>query len=230
MALGRAGSKIEFPGDRDPVSGYRSVPVRGRGRGVVVVHESAGLGEFAKDVCDRLAREGFVALAPDLYHGRSAEDPATAAQLMDELDVARAAGDLDASVMALLNSVAVEGARVGAVGFCMGGQLALLAGTRNRRVGAVVDFYGVHPGVSLDLEGLEAPVLGIFAEEDETVPSEVVERLQADLEAAGKRAVFRVEAGVRHAFMNDSRPDVHDAVAAAAGWDAMLAFLRVELS
>jgi carboxymethylenebutenolidase len=229
VALGRGGSKIDFPGDGDPVPGYRSVPVRGRGRGVVVVHEAAGLLDFVKDVCDRLAREGFVALAPDLYRGRRAEDPATAARLMGELDVSRAAGDLDASVTALLNSDAVEGSRVGAVGFCMGGQLALLVGTRNRRVGAVVDFYGVHPGVTLDLEGLDAPVLGIFAEEDETVSSEVVERLRADLEAEGKRAAFRVEAGVRHAFMNDSRPDVYDAVAAAAGWDAMLAFLRTEL-
>jgi carboxymethylenebutenolidase len=229
VALGRTGSKIDLPSDRGPIPGYRSLPVRGRGRGVVVVHEGAGLGEFAKDVCDRLAREGFVALAPDLYRGRRAEDSATAARRMDELDVARAAEDLDASVMALLGSDAVEGARVGAVGFSMGGQLALLAGTRNRRVGAVVDFYGFHPGVALDLEGLDAPVLGIFAEKDESVPSGAVERLQADLETAGKRAVFRVEAGVRHAFMNDSRPDLHDPVAAAAGWDAMLAFLRMEL-
>ncbi|MDH3212240.1 MAG: dienelactone hydrolase family protein [Myxococcales bacterium] len=230
MPLGRAGREIEFPGDGDPVPGYRSAPAPGRGRGVVVVHEGAGLVDFAKDVCDRLAREGFVALAPDLYRGRRAADPAAARRLVESLDIACAAGDLDASVTALLNSDAVEGSRVGVVGFCMGGHLALLAGTRNRRIGAVVDFYGVDPGVSLDLSGLAAPVLGIFAEDDAYVPPAAVKRLQSDLEAAGTRAVFRVEPGVGHAFMNDSRPDVYDGIAAAAGWDAMLAFLRAELS
>jgi carboxymethylenebutenolidase len=229
MALGRAGRAVEIPGEGDSLPGYRSVPASGRGRGVLVVHEGAGLLTFAKDVCDRLAREGFVALAPDLYRGRRTVDPVEAGRLIAELDLDRAARDLDAGVASLLNSDAVEGPKVGVVGFCMGGQLALLAGTRNRRVGAVVDCYGVHPGVSLELAGLEAPVLGIFAENDAFAPPDAARRLEADLAAAGKRGVFRVEPGVGHAFMNDSRPDVFDAVAADAAWSAVLAFLRAEL-
>ena len=80
-----------------------------------------------------------------------------------------------------------------------------------------------------DLSSLEAPVLGIFAENDEFIPAEAVDKLKADLEAAGTRALFRAESGVAHAFMNDSRPDVHDAAAAAACFEATLSFLNAEL-
>ena len=131
---------------------------------------------------------------------------------------------------ALLNHHAVEGGRVGTVGFCMGGHLALLAGCRNARVGAVVDFYGALPGVDLELDGLEAPVLAIFAGQDESISAEQVAELRQRLEAAGKKVSFRIRPGVGHAFMNDSRPDRHDATAAAEAWDRMLAFLRAELS
>jgi carboxymethylenebutenolidase len=196
---------------------------------VLVVHEAGGLLDFARDVCDRLAREGFVALAPDLYGGRTGDDPKAAARLMMELDLARAGSLLDAAVAELLNAECVEGARVGAVGFCMGGRLALLAATRNRRVGAAVSFYGAHPGVALDLSELGAPVLAIFAERDEYLPADAAAELESALESAGVVATVRTHPGVRHGFMNDSRPDLFDAVAAAEGWNAMLALLRAEL-
>jgi carboxymethylenebutenolidase len=196
---------------------------------VLVLHEAGGLLDFARDVCDRLAREGFVALAPDLHAGRSDADPEAAARLMMDLDAARAGCVLDAAVAELLNAECVEGARVGAVGFCMGGWLALLAAARNRRVGAAVSFYAAHPGVALELSQLEAPVLVISAERDEQLPAEAAAELESALGAAGKLAAVRVQPGVRRGFMNDSRPDVFDAVAAAEGWDTMLAFLRAEL-
>jgi carboxymethylenebutenolidase len=111
----------------------------------------------------------------------------------------------------------------------MGGQLALYAATRNPRIGAVVDFYGIHPRVSLDLAGLQAPVLGIFAEDDAAVPPEAARKLESDLRSAGKRATVLVISGVGHAFMNDTRPDVYDAAAAGRAWGETLAFLRAEL-
>lgn len=196
---------------------------------MLVLHEAGGLLDFARDACDRLARDGFVALAPDLYGGRTGDDPETATRLMMELDVARAGAVLDAAVAELLNAECVEGPRVGAVGFCMGGRLALFAATRNRRLGAVVSFYGAHPRVALDLSELAAPVLAFFAERDEQLPAEAVAELESALEAAGAVATVRTHPGVRHGFMNDSRPDVFDAVAAVEGWNAMLAFLRAEL-
>jgi carboxymethylenebutenolidase len=148
---------------------------------------------------------------------------------MMDLEIPRAARDLDAAVAALLNHDAVDGAKVGAVGFCMGGQLALFAATRNRRIGAVGDFYGIHPNVSLDPSGLEAAVLGIFAERDSYVAPDTVRKLESDLTAAGKRVHFSIYPGVDHAFFNDTRPDAYDAVAAARAWSELLAFLRAEL-
>ena len=99
----------------------------------------------------------------------------------------------------------------------------------NPRIRAVVDCYGVHPKVSLDYSGLEAAVLGVFAENDAFVPAETARRLEQDLQAAGVRARVKVYLGVEHAFMNDSRPDVYDAPSADMAWNDLLAFLRAEL-
>jgi carboxymethylenebutenolidase len=111
----------------------------------------------------------------------------------------------------------------------MGGQLALAAAASNRRIAAAADFYGVHPNVSLDFSQCGAAVLAVFAEHDEFIPPAAVEQLAARLEAAGVRASVRTVAGVGHAFMNESRPDVYAAAAAADAWDTLLAFLRAEL-
>ena len=229
MSEARAGRDIEFASDGEKARGYLALPASGRGPGVIVIQEWWGLVDQIRDVCDRLAREGFVALAPDLYRGESTSDPDAAGRLMMNLEIPRAARDLDGAVHALLGHDALEGSRVGTLGFCMGGQLALFAATRNRRIGAVVDFYGIHPNVTLDLSGLEAAVLGIFAERDAFVPPEAARKLEADLRSAGKRATFEIVPGVDHAFMNDRRADVYDARAAARAWADALAFLRAEL-
>jgi len=227
---GRVGREIRFASDGDEVGGYLVVPSGGLGPAVLVIQEWWGLVDHIRDVCDRFAREGFVALAPDLYRGERTTDPDVAGRLMMGLEIPRAARDLDAAATALLGEEATTGARVGAVGFCMGGQLALFAATRNRRIGAVVDFYGIHPNVALDLSGLDAAVLGIFAERDEFVPPDAARKLEADLRAAGKRARFEIYPGVGHAFANDARPDAYDARAAARAWAETLAFLRAELA
>jgi carboxymethylenebutenolidase len=224
------GKEIEFESGGDRVRAYLAIPDGGRGPGVLVIQEWWGLVDHIRDVCDRFAREGFVALAPDLYRGDSTGDPDEAGRLMMDLEIPRAAADLDGATAALLGEDAVDGARVGAVGFCMGGQLALYAATRNPRIGAVVDFYGVHPNVTLDLSGLEAPVLGVFAEKDAFVPPAAARKLESDLEGAGKRADFHVFDDVDHAFFNDTRPDVYDAEAAAKAWTLTLNFLRAELA
>lgn len=225
-----AGQEIELSSNGESTRGYLAVPASGRGPGVIVIQEWWGLVPHIRHVCDRLAREGFVALAPDLYRGEVGEDPDAAGRLMMDLEIPRAAHDLEGAVAALLDHHATHGARVGAVGFCMGGQLALYAATQNPRIGAVADFYGVHPNVTLDLSGLEAAVLGVFAEHDDFISAETVSALEADLRAAGARSVVEVVPGVQHAFMNDSRPDVFDAVAAERGWDMLLSFLRAELA
>ncbi len=224
-AEGRLGSDVEL----GAAGGYLGVPAAGRGPGVVVIQEWWGLVDHVRDVCERLAREGFVALAPDLYRGEVTTDPGEAQRLMMDLDMPRAEGDLEQAIEALLNHDAVEGARVGCIGFCMGGQLALHAATRNRRIGAVVDCYGIHPNVTLDLSEMNAPVLGVFAENDDFVTAEAVRKLEAELASAGVRTHFQTYIGVDHAFLNDSRPDVYDAATAREAWSDILAFLRAEL-
>jgi len=225
----RAGQDLRFGSGPGALAGYLAEPASGHGPGVLVLQEWWGLVDAIRDVCDRFARAGFVALAPDLYHGARTSDPGEAGRLMMDLDLPRAARDLEHAAEALLGRSSVTHPRVGCVGFCMGGQLALYAATRTPRIGAVVDFYGIHPRVELDLARLEAPVLGIFAERDEYVPPEAARRLEAELRAAGKRVQIRIYPGVDHAFMNDHRPDVFDAAAAARGWDEAIAFLRAEL-
>jgi carboxymethylenebutenolidase len=228
MAAGRTGVEIEIANGDEALSAYVATPESGHGPGVLVIQEWWGLVPHIRDVCDRLAREGFVALAPDLYHGRSTDDPDAAGRYMLGLEIPRALRDLDAAVGELLNRDTV-GAKVGVVGFCMGGQLALAAGCENARIGAVADFYGVHPDVKLNLTDCKASVLAIFAENDAFIPAEVVQGLAADLKAAGVRASVRTIEGAQHAFMNDTRPDVYDAAAAAAGWAALLGLFRAEL-
>jgi len=224
-----AGSEIEIGEGAEAGRGYLSLPPVGTGPGVLVIQEWWGLVDHIREVCDRLAREGFVALAPDLYRGESTADPDVASRLMMDLEIPRATRDLEAAITTVLGQQATTGARVGVIGFCMGGQLALAAGCASPRVGAVVDFYGIHPKVSLELDRLQASVMGIFAEDDEFVPPEAARKLEADLRAAGKRADFTIFPGVSHAFMNDTRPDVYNAEVADRAWGQMLAFLRAEL-
>jgi carboxymethylenebutenolidase len=220
--------EIHYEAGARRVAAHLALPASGRGRGVVVLHEAWGLDGFVRGACARLAREGFVALAPDFFDGELAADLAAAQKLSDALSGARAEEDLDGAVRTLLSLDAVEGPRVGLLGFCMGGQLALLGGARTPRVGAVVDFYGLFPTPPVDASELEVPVLAIFAQRDAYVPAESVEGLRRALR--GRRATVSVEPGVDHGFMNDTRPDRFAAAAAASGWERLLAFLRAELA
>jgi carboxymethylenebutenolidase len=224
------GSDFEFTSGSDRIAGHLAIPASGRGPGVLVLQEWWGLVDHIRDVCDRLARDGFVALAPDLYRGERTSDPDAAGRLMMDLQIPRAARDLGGAVGALLGHPAVDGGRVGVVGFCMGGQLALYAATLDPRIGAVADYYGVHPNVTLDLSGLRAAVLGVFAGKDEFVPPEAARRLERDLQDAGVRTDFTIFDQADHAFFNDTRPDVYDADAAAVAWRATLNFFRAELA
>ena len=223
------GTSFEIPADAARLPGYLALPPTGHGAGVLVLHEAWGLVDETREVCERLARAGFVALAPDLYRGGVAENEAEAIERVRALDGESAGRDLDAAVAALLNHHAVDGGRVGVVGFCMGGHLALVSASRNERVAAAVDFYGGDLGIPVDVAAIDAAVLGVFAANDEYVSADAPAALRTSLEAAGKRATILVEPEVGHAFMNASRPDRYAPAAAERNWDRMLAFFRAEL-
>lgn len=224
------GKSIEFQANGGTTSGYLSVPESGSGPGVVVLQEWWGLVDHIKDVCDRFAGAGFVALAPDLYHGEVAKAPDEAGKLMMALRIDQTEKELAGAIQYLLAQDATTSDRVGTVGFCMGGALSLFAATKNSQVGACVVFYGIHPNVKPDLPNLQAPVLGIYAERDGFVPPESVRELESKLKALGKSIEVHIYPGTDHAFFNDTRSEVYDAASATDAWEKTVAFLKKNLS
>jgi carboxymethylenebutenolidase len=210
--------------------GYLALPPSGSGPGVVVLQEWWGLVPHIKTVADRFAEAGFVAIAPDLYDGKTTTSPDEAGRLFMALNIEQTARQLEETLQYLQNHPAVVGDRLGVVGFCMGGQLALLAATLSQRVGAVVDFYGIHPNVRPDFSKLSAPVLGIFGEKDGFVTPEAVRSLEAAIQQAGGSIETHIYPGADHAFFNDTRPEVYQPAAAADAWSKTLAFLKRELA
>jgi len=224
------GEMVQFPYAGGTTSGYLSVPEQGSGPGVLVIQEWWGLVDHIKDLCDRFAGEGFVALAPDLYHGKMTKSPDEAGKLMMALRVDEAERDLSAAAQYLARHDATSGEKIGVVGFCMGGALALYTATRNSKIGACVVFYGGHPNVKPDLPNLQAPVLGLYGENDRSVTPAVVRDLEERLKTLGKQIEVNIYPGADHAFFNDTRPQVYNAEAAADAWQRTVDFLRKNLS
>lgn len=224
-----AGRMVEFSSNGGTASGYLAVPAGGEGPGVIVIQEWWGLVDHIKEVCDRFAAEGYVALAPDLYHGKSASSPDEAGKLMMAMRVDQAEKDLRGAIQYLLGNEATTGDKVGTVGFCMGGALSLYAATKNPQVGACVVFYGGHPSVKPDLPNLHAPVLGLYAERDGFVTPESVRELERRLKELGKSAEMHIYPDTDHAFFNDVRPEVYDEKAAQDAWQRVLKFFGEHL-
>ena len=225
-----AGSTTEIPVNGDSVPAYISLPPAGNGLGVVVIQEWWGLVPHIRNVADRLAAQGFVALAPDLYRGKEATEPDEAGKLVMELQLEQAAKDMAAAVDALLAMPETTGEGAGVIGFCVGGGLALFLASRKPEVTAVVCYYGFpREGMQWDLSAVKAAVLGHAAEHDDFAPPEVTGRIERELRAAGVDVTFHHYPGTTHAFFNDDRPDVHDAEAAETSWQRTLEFLRRHL-
>ena len=229
-----SGTMVEFSANGTMAGGYLAIPDGGHGPGVVVLQEWWGLVPQIKGVCDRLASEGFVALAPDLYHGEMAEhtEMDRAGELMTSLPPDRAARDMSAAVDYLLSLDTTTGDAVGVTGFCMGGMLTLLiAAQEGDRVAAAAPFYGAPLGDSApDWSGLTAAVEGHLAENDDFFPPEAINALGAELREAGRDVVFHVYEGTGHGFANEENPlGTWDEAAAAAAWARTLAFLGAHL-
>lgn len=224
-----AGEMVEFASNGVKAEGYLSKPKSGKGPGVIVIQEWWGLVDHIKHVADRFAREGFVALAPDLYHGKTVKSPDEAGKLFMALNIDRAAKDLSGAIQCVLAHEETTGRKVGTVGFCMGGQLSLYAACANANVGACVDYYGIHPYVHPNIANLQAPVLGFFAEKDGSVSPESARKLERELKNAGKQVEFHIYPGVGHAFFNDTRAEVYNAAYAKQSWERMLQFFREHL-
>ena len=226
------GEMIEFPSNGSTAGGYLAVPEGGSGPGVVVIQEWWGLVDHITDVCDRFAGAGFVALAPDLYHGQKVApgEPDEAGKAMMAMKMDRAARDMSGAV----DEVRRRGGRdkVGVIGFCMGGGLALVLATqRPDAVAAVVPAYGIipWPDAQPDYGAMSAAVLGHYAEKDDYFTPEAAQALAEQLRGLGKSVEIHVYLGADHAFFNDTRPEVYDADAANLLWDRTVAFFREQL-
>lgn len=224
-----AGQMVEFPSNGGTTSGYLAIPDAGKGPSVIVIQEWWGLVPHIKDVCDRLAAESLVALAPDLYHGKTTTSPDEAGKMMMALQIDEAEKDLRGAITFLRNHEATAGEKVGTVGFCMGGALSLYTATKNSQVGACVVFYGGHPNVKPDLPNLQAPVLGLYAERDGFVTPELVHELERQLKELGKSVEIYIYPDADHGFFNDTRPTVYNETAAKNAWRRMLEFFRQNL-
>lgn len=227
------GEMVEFPSNGQNPTGYLATPHSGSGPGIVVIQEWWGLVSHVKDVCDRFAREGFTALAVDLYHGAAAslKEPDEAGKLMMEMDIPRASKEMGGAVQWLTQGDKATGDAVGVVGYCMGGGLALYLATLRPEVRACVCYYGVipWPSVKPDYSRLHGPVLGHWGSGDDWNTRDKVGELESEITAAGQRADFHwYDAG--HAFFNDDRPEIFNADAARLSWDRTLAFFRQELT
>src|SRR5690349_10662987 len=223
------GELVEYRANGRTDNGYLAIPENGSGPGVIVIQEWWGLVDHIKDVCKRFAGEGFVALAPDLYHGKTTKSPDEAGKLMMSMRIDEAEKDISGAIEYLQNHEATNGGKVGVVGFCMGGALALYTATKNENVGACVVFYGGHPKVKPDLPQLESPVLYVAGERDKSVTPEVVHKLEEQLKSLGKRIDVIIYPNADHAFFNDTRPAVYNPDAAADSWQRTIDFFKKNL-
>jgi carboxymethylenebutenolidase len=222
------GEIVQLQSNGKQSSGYLALP-RVPGPAVVVIQEWWGLVPHIKSVTDRFAQEGFVALAPDLYHGQSTKSPDEAGKLMMSMRIDEAEKDLRGAVQVLMKHPQTSSSHVGTVGFCMGGALSLFAASKNPEVGACVIFYGGHPNVKPDLPSLKAPVLGLYAEKDGFVTPDSVRALEKNLKDLGKRVEMHIYPDADHAFFNDERPQVYNEAAARDAWNRTIKFFKAEL-
>lgn len=212
--------------------GLLAVPAAGHGPGVVLIQEWWGLVPHIDEVADRLAAAGFVVVAPDFYRGEATTEPDEAAKLMLGLKVREAAEDIAGAAEYLLTRDEVDGDRVGVVGFCMGGGLALLGPTAYRHIDCASAFYPAMPwpDYSPDWSRYRGKVAMVhLAEHDSPDTAPAVERYAVEITRAGGEAIVESYPGTQHAFFNDHRPEVYDAAASELAWTRTLDMFRARL-
>jgi carboxymethylenebutenolidase len=221
---------VTFASNGGQAHGYLALPPSGLGPGVIVIQEWWGLTDHIADIADRLAADGFVALAPDLYGGATTHNADEAGKLMQQLPVDRAARDLRGAVDYLLARDEVTGDSVGAVGFCMGGAFVLqLAVQEGGKVAGAVAFYPVG-NLPEDYAGLQAAVLIHVADEDQFVPSEQADQLAEKIAGGNGRKPEVLHYSAGHAFNNDENLlGTHDPEQAKRAWERTVSFLHEHL-
>jgi carboxymethylenebutenolidase len=217
---------IEYASDAGVTPGYLAQPEReGQYPGLIAIQEWWGLVPHIKDVAERFAKQGFIALAPDLYHGQSAAEPDEARKLAMELDRQRAVKEIVAAISYLQGLPQVSPKKIGVVGWCMGGSLTIATAAASPQVGAAVAFYGMPADLNI-VADIRGPLLGLYGEHDHSIPPERVHQFQAALEKADVVHEVHIYPGAEHAFFNDTRPQIYNPDAAQDAWERTLDWLR----
>jgi carboxymethylenebutenolidase len=222
---------VSFKSNGSTASGYLVKPSAGSGPGVLVIQEWWGLDSGIKEMAERLGKAGFVALAPDLYHGELAahDEMDKAAHLMQSMPPDRAGRDMSGAVDYLASHAAVTSKSIGVVGFCMGGMLSfIIAANRSDKVSAVVPFYGFPSGpFEPDWSRLTATISGHMAENDNHFAPDAARALEAKLRGMGKNVTLKVHPGTGHAFMGPHNAlGTLDEKLAAQIWPEVVSFLK----
>lgn len=227
------GELITFDSNGGQCDGYLAIPDSGSGPAIIVIQEWWGLVEHIKDVADRFAAAGFVALAPDLYHGAIAKEPDHAMKLLMGLAMDKAALDIDGAAQYLLRISEVTSKKVGVVGFCMGGSLALWSATLAPAITAAIAFYPGMPWARME------PVWGNFtgksamihcSESDGTSLAPGIQEAVKAIEAGNASVEIFDYPGTRHAFFNSDRKEVYDSNSADIAWQRSVAFLKGKIA
>ena len=223
---------ISFASNGDTANGYLARPTGdGPFPAIVVIQEWWGLDAHIKDLTERFAGEGFVALAPDLYHGQVATEPDDARKLVMAMNMQIALREISGAIGYLSDLPEVAPKSVGVIGFCMGGRLSLTAAsTGDARIGTAVAFYGggVQPTPEF-VGGITAPVLAVYGEKDAGIPPEQYNGLATEMDRQEKTFDRVVYPDAGHAFLNDTRPG-YDANAATDAWARAIQWFHTYLA
>jgi len=215
---------------RDSVRAYVAYPERKtKAPAVIVIHEIFGLTDWEPKVADRLAKEGFVAILPDLLsskYGKSPTDPDAGRKLIGELEPDRITADLNAAYAYVNGLSSVSKDQIGVIGFCWGGGQSFRYATNNPKLRAVVVAYGPAPDTA-DLKRIRAPVLGIYGENDERINANLPD-VTAAMQSAGKTFTSEVYPGTGHGFLKPGRQG-SDGPQVEKAWARILEFYRARL-
>ena len=221
---------VTFPSGKDTIGGFLATPEKpGRYPGLIVVHEWWGLNDWVKEQTVKLASQGFVALAVDLYRGKVAADASEAHELSRGLPDDRAILDLMSGIVYLTTRNDVERGRVGTIGWCMGGAYAVQLAMHVPRLGACVVNYGALPTDPNDLQNIGAPFLGNFGADDRGITPADVQAFQKSMETLGRQVDIKIYDGAGHAFENPNNKDGYRPQAAEDAWNRTIAFLNKSL-
>ncbi len=225
-----SGKTVQFKSGNETISGYLSSPTgTGKHPGIVVIHEWWGLNDWVKEQADKLAGEGYVALAVDLYRGETASDPNKAHELMRGMPQDRAIRDMKAAVDYLSSQPNVDPKRIGSIGWCMGGGLSLQLAIHDARIVACVVNYGSLPTDSADIQKISAPILGNFGAEDRGITPADVHNFEKAMKDAGKSVDLKIYEGAGHGFENPNNKEAYRAEATADAWSRITQFLKKNL-